>query len=182
MHGAQELFFLYGIRSVLMDDIAKHLSVSKKTIYRVYKDKEKLVHELVKELLKEDEKVCKELQKGSANVVEEFFNIMKHVEKMICRVNPGMFYDLQKYYPASWKLFIEFKENCILKMVEESLTKGIKQGHIRSDINVKTLSRMRIQQIEMGFNPTVFPPDKFKLADVQTSMIDHFLHGVCTLK
>ncbi len=30
--GSEELFFKFGIRSVTMDDIAKHLSVSKKTI------------------------------------------------------------------------------------------------------------------------------------------------------
>ena len=30
---AQELFYSYGIRSITMDDIARHLSISKKTIY-----------------------------------------------------------------------------------------------------------------------------------------------------
>ena len=177
-----ELFMKYGIRSISMDDIAKHLAISKKTIYQAYKDKDELVHELMKEKLKEDEKDFKELEKESANVIEEFFNIMKHMGKVISQVNPSVFYDLQKHHPKTWNLFKEFKENCILKMVEEALMRGTKEGLIRQDINVKILSRLRMEQIEMGFNASVFPPDKFRILDVQLSMIDHFLHGVCTLK
>jgi len=178
----QELFLRYGIRSISMDDIARHLSISKKTIYQSYRDKDELVHELMKEKLKEDEKEFESFEKGSANVIDEVFNIMKHMGKVIGQVNPSVFYDLQKYYPNTWKLFKEFKEEFILKMVENTLVRGVKQGLIRPEINVKVLSRMRMEQIEMGFNPAVFPPDKFQIIDVQLSMIDHFLYGICTLK
>ena len=178
----QELFLKYGTRSVSMDDIAKHLSISKKTIYQSYRDKDELVHELMKVKLKEDEKEFQQLEKESANVIEEVFNIMKHMGRVIGKVNPSVFYDLQKYHPETWKLFIEFKENFILKMVENTLLRGIKQELIRPDINARILSRMRMEQIEMGFNPAIFPPDKFKLLDVQLAMIDHFLYGICTLK
>ena len=44
---AQVLFFKYGIRSISMDDIAKELSISKKTIYQYYKDKDEVVHMLM---------------------------------------------------------------------------------------------------------------------------------------
>jgi len=177
-----ELFMKYGIRSVSMDDIAKHISISKKTIYQYYKDKNEVVHELMKEKLKGDEKEFKQLEKESENVVEEVFSLMRHMGKVIRGINPNVFYDLQKYHPETWKLFKDFKENCILKMVEETLIKGIKQELISPDINVKVLSRMRLEQIDMGFNPNVFPPDKFNILDVQLAMIDHFLYGICTLK
>lgn len=165
-----------------MDDIATHICVSKKTIYQFYKDKDEVVNELMTGKLKEDEKDFKRIEKLSVNVIEEVFNMMKHMGEIFSQINPSVFYDLQKYHTKSWNLFKKFKENCILKMVETSLSKGVKQGLIRSDINVKILSRMRMEQIEMGFNPNVFPPDKFKILDVQVAMIDHFLYGICTLK
>ena len=179
---AQELFFKYGIRSISMDDISKHLSISKRTIYQFFSDKDEVVHELIKEKLKEDERDFKGIEKSSANVIEEVFNMMKHMGKIFSQVNPSAFYDLQKYHSKSWKLFLDFKEECILKMVEESLIRGMKQGYIRSEINVKILSKMRMEQIEMGFNPNVFSPEKFKILDVQIAMIDHFLYVICTLK
>ena len=41
---------------------------------------------------------------------------------------------------------------------------------------------MRMETLEMGLNPEMFPPDKFKILDVQLALLDHFLHGICTLK
>ena len=42
LKGAEELFLKYGIKSITMDDIAKHLGVSKKTIYQYYSSKDQL--------------------------------------------------------------------------------------------------------------------------------------------
>ena len=64
----------------------------------------------------------------------------------------------------------------------QSLLKGIKEGHVRPDINVKILSRARMENVEMAMNPTNFPPDKFKILDVQLTLVEHFLYGICTLK
>ncbi len=43
LKGAADLFTRYGIRSISMDDIARHLSVSKKTLYQHFVDKDELV-------------------------------------------------------------------------------------------------------------------------------------------
>jgi len=182
LKGAEELFFRYGIRSITMDDIAKHLSVSKKTIYQFYADKDEIVRTMMKEKLKQDEKNFCQISKISENVIEEVFNIMKQMQKTIGQLNPNIFYDMQKYHPDSWKLFKEFKENYILGMVEDTLVRGKKQGLIRPEVSHKILSKLRMEEIEMGFNPVVFPPDKFKILDVQIALLDHFLYGICTLK
>jgi len=68
------------------------------------------------------------------------------------------------------------------KTIEESIERGVKEGLVRADLNAKLLSRLRIEEVELGMNPQVFPPDVFKLVDVQMAIVDHFLHGICTLK
>jgi AcrR family transcriptional regulator len=55
IEGGEELFLTAGIKSVTMDDIAKHLGMSKKTIYQFFKDKNELVIALVKKKLQQDE-------------------------------------------------------------------------------------------------------------------------------
>ena len=40
---AKELFLNHGFKSVTMDDLAKELGISKKTIYQFYSDKTALV-------------------------------------------------------------------------------------------------------------------------------------------
>jgi AcrR family transcriptional regulator len=182
LHGAEELFFKYGIKSVTMDDIAKHLAISKKTIYQFFEDKNELVETLMSVALKKDECEFKQIQTDSENVIVEVFNMMKHMGNMFSKINPNIFYDLQKYHPNAWKQFKVFKHECMAKMVEGSIERGIKEGLVRTDINAKVIARLRIEEVEMGLNPEIFPPDKFKMLDVQLAMIDHFLHGICTLK
>lgn len=182
IQAAEELFFKYGIKSITMDDIAKHLAISKKTIYAFFEDKNQIVHTLMAEKLKEDECMIKLVADKSANIVEEVFNTMKHFTTMFTRVNPNVFYELQKHYPATWQLFREFKESFILNSVQDSLLRGKEQGLVRTDLNHKILARLRMEEVSMGFNPIVYPPDKFKIVDVQVNLIEHFLYGICTLK
>lgn len=180
--GVQELFFSYGIKSITMDEIAKHLGMSKKTIYLYYKDKDALIHALMQEHLKMDQENFTKIFLDSLNVVEEVFNIMKNMTERLSKINPLLIYELQKYHPSTWALMIDFKEKFVLKNVEKSLEKGKKDGLVRAEINVEILARLRMQEVEMAFNPAIFPPDKFNLLQVQLELTEHFLYGICTIK
>jgi AcrR family transcriptional regulator len=182
LKGAEELFFKYGIKSITMDDIAKHLGISKKTIYQFYSDKNQVVETLMTQRLHTNECELNQISAQSENVVEEVFAMMKHMGTMFSQMNPNLFYDMQKYHPKSWKIFKQFKEDCIERMVEDSVIRGIKQGLVRADINTKIVARLRMEEVEMGFNPQIFPPDKFKIIEVQLALLDLFLHGICTIK
>jgi TetR/AcrR family transcriptional regulator, cholesterol catabolism regulator len=182
LQGAEELFFKYGIKAITMDDIAKHLAISKKTIYQYYKEKEEIINTLMNEKIKEDEKKFSKIHSDSTNVIQEVFAIMRCLSEDVGKINPVIFYELQKFYPEAWKKFTHFKENFIRKQVEESLKRGQEQGYVRKDVNTGILSRMRMEQIQLGFNTQVFPQDKFTVVEVQLAMTEHFLYGICTLK
>ncbi len=182
LSGAQDLFFQKGIRSITMDDIAQHLGMSKKTIYSFFKDKDEIVNAMIENKIGVDKREIGAICNCGKNVVEEVFGIMKHMTQMFSKLNPVVFYDLQKYHPEAWKKFKQFKEEFILGLVEKNIEDGKKQGHVRPDINTKVLARIRIEQIEMAFNSNIFPPDKFSVLEVQIAMLEHFLYGICTLK
>lgn len=182
IEGSLELFLQAGIKSVTMDDIAKHLGMSKKTIYQFFKDKNELVIALIKKRLKDDEEDMAEIIGKSSNVIEEMINMMKCSEEIFSRANPIVIHDLQKYHPEAWKEFQNFKSEVIVRTLEELLTKGIAQGYIRPDIDVKVLARMRVMEVEMGFNTAIFPANEFNIWKVQQQLLEHFNFGICTLK
>src|SRR5579864_5297026 len=93
--GGKELFLKAGIKSVTMDDIAKHLGMSKKTIYQFFKDKNELVTALVKQRLQDDEDEMTEMLNKSGNVIEGMINMMKCSEEIFARANPIVIHDLQ---------------------------------------------------------------------------------------
>ena len=182
LQGGEELFLSAGIKSVTMDDIARHLGMSKKTIYQFFKDKNELVIALVKKKLQEDEdQMCVIISK-SGNVIEEMINMMKCSEEIFSRINPIVIHDMQKYHPDAWKEFQNFKADVVIRTMEDLLNKGIKQGYIRPDIDVKIIARMRVNQVELGFNTTVFPVAEFNTWKVQQQFHEHFNYGICTLK
>ncbi|WP_428331437.1 TetR/AcrR family transcriptional regulator [Mucilaginibacter sp.] len=182
IQGGEELFLTAGIKSVTMDDIAKHLGMSKKTIYQFFKDKNELVIALVNKKLKEDEDQMSDIISRSNNVIEEMINMLKCSEEIFSRINPIVIHDLQKYHPEAWKQFQDFKSDVLVHTLEELLTKGIKQGYIRPDIDVKIMARMRVCQVEMGFNTSIFPVAEFNTWTVQQQFQEHFNFGICTLK
>ena len=182
LEGSMELFKRYGIKGVTMDDIAKHLGISKKTIYFSYEDKDALVTELITLQLDSHIKAFDEIEALSKNAIDEIIGMMKHMGAEFSGINPNMFYDMQKYHPQAWIKFRVFKEDYIYKCVIKNLEKGQEQGFYRLDLNQKILAKLRLEQIEMAFNPVVFPPDKFNLSQVQVEILDHYLHGICTIK
>ncbi|MDP9081506.1 MAG: TetR/AcrR family transcriptional regulator [Bacteroidota bacterium] len=182
IQGGEELFLTAGIKSVTMDDIAKHLGMSKKTIYQFFKDKNELVIALVKKKLKEDEDQIAEIMSKSGNVIEELINMMKCSEDIFSRINPIVIHDMQKYHPDAWSEFQKFKADVLISTLEELLTKGMMQGYIRPDIDVRIIARMRVSQVEMGFNTSIFPMAEFNPWKVQVQFLEHFNYGICTLK
>jgi len=182
LDGSHELFFRYGLKSVTMDDIARHLGVSKKTIYQYFPEKNQIILSLMKTHLEKNKHDLEKISRGSKDAVEEMIGIMDFIGAMFLRINPIVFYDMQKYFPECWKNFKEFKENYMISMIQSNMNRGIKEGLFRKSLNVMVLSRMRIEQIEMAMNPLIFSPDKYNLTEVQLAMLDHFLHGITTLK
>ena len=182
LKGAEELIFKYGIKNITMDDIARHLSISKKTIYKYYKEKDEIVHSLMQLSIEGDKCRFKKIYDNSINVVEEVFEMMKEMREIFSKINPIVFHELNKYYPETWKEFQNFKSGFIQEMVENTLLKGQKDGFIRKDINVKLLAKLRVENIEMSLQGQVFAHDKFNMVEVQLAITEHFLYGVCTLK
>ena len=85
---AHSLFIARGIKDVKMDDIAAELSISKRTIYELFNDKEELLLEVLKF---QNEKMCengREIIRNSSHILEIIlklynlhFELLKKKEK-----------------------------------------------------------------------------------------------------
>jgi TetR/AcrR family transcriptional regulator, cholesterol catabolism regulator len=177
---SQELFFRYGIKAVTMDDIARELGISKKTIYQHFEDKDAIVLAGVTAHFDEERCQSEELQAKAPDPIAEVVMASEQMRQMLTGMNPTMIFDLKRYYPQAWASFTEFKNDFILDNIRTNLKKGIQLGLYRKDINVEVLALLRNEQVELGFDPQIYPPQKFNMLDVQLSLLDHFLRGVVT--
>jgi TetR/AcrR family transcriptional regulator, cholesterol catabolism regulator len=180
--GAEELFMKYGVRSISMDDIARHLSVSKKTLYQHFTDKEEIVTQVSQTHLDRTTNQMNELREEAENAIDELAKISVCIKQNMEEMNPSLLFDLQKYHPKAWGVWMEHKSNYIYQSVVRNLKQGIEDGHFRSEIKTEIIAATRLLMIEVVFDERIFPKDKFKLIDVQSEVFDHFVYGICTDK
>ena len=182
LEGSLGLFMKYGIRSVTMDDIARHLAVSKKTLYQHFADKDDLVFKMSEMYLDRSYRQYEQIANGSSNSIEELSKISVRMKHDMENLNQSMLFDLQKYHPKAWGLYIEHKSKIISQSVVRNIRHGIADGFYRPELNPDIMAITRLVLIEAAFNPELFPKDQFNFVEVQIQLFDLFVHGMCTEK
>lgn len=182
LKGAEDLFLKYGVRSITMDDIARHLGISKKTIYQHFEDKDDIVALVLKTHMERQRQQFDEIAAKSKNAVEEMVRISVLLKESMRNVNASLLFELQKYHQRAWNTWLEFKKKDIHQSIIRNLKQGIEEGYFRGDINVDVLGRMRLEMVQMAFDNMVFPRESFNLSEVQAQLFDHFVHGLLTDK
>lgn len=181
---ADKLFCQYGFKSVTMDDIAKHLGMSKKTIYQHFSDKDELVTILIREKLSNQDCTMGACSENAENAVQEIFFAITNIHELLTTMNPKLFYDLQKYHPKAWLLFKNFKEQNLGKTILANLERGIKEGFYRPEIKTDILTQMRLEQVDLLFSQqhsNYVMNNKYNIAQVMVELTVHFLYGICNL-
>ncbi len=182
LNGAIGLFMKYGLRSISMDDIARHLSVSKKTLYQHFADKEDLITSVLSTHIDENRKQYEVITKHSINAIDELAQISQCLRKDMAETNPSVLFDLQKFHPKAWEVWLDHKNKYIRQSVVRNINQGIEEGYYRPEVNAEVIAAIRTELISMGFDQSVFPQGTFNLAEVQSQIFDHFVYGICTDK
>lgn len=182
LKGATDLFIRYGIRSVSMDNIANHIGVSKKTLYQYFKDKDEMVYSVTQAHIERDRMQLDAIAESATNAIDELVNLSACLRENFRNMNPSLLFDLQKYHHKSWNLWIEYKNELIRDQIVRSLNQGKEEGYFRPEINTDIMAIVRLETIQMPFDPVIFPKDKYELGDIQLQIFEHFIHGLFTEK
>ena len=179
---AGEAFLKYGFKSITMDDIANELAISKKTIYKFFKNKEELVDETVSHvhdtMHKEIFCIC---DKGY-NAIQENFEIKNMFKNMFKNSDDSPMFQLEKYYPKTYHKIIvnEFTmfKDCILT----NLKKGIKEGTYRSDIDQDLITKFYFSLAMSVHNSNLHTYNKNTLNKLETSVLEYHTRAIATIK
>lgn len=182
MFGAAKLFMTYGMKSVSMDDIARELKVSKKTIYQYFEDKSTLISKIIEFKNEEEIKQVLELEKQSENAIDEIILITKLKSEHIKEMHPSIKYDLAKYYPEAWNLFQIHKKEMIFNHIKKNLKRGVEEELYRDSINATIIAKLFSEKIDMVIDNDIFPVSEFKFEEVYYEMMRYHLRGIASKK
>jgi TetR/AcrR family transcriptional regulator, cholesterol catabolism regulator len=177
-----QLFLRFGIRSLTMDDIARELGISKKTLYRYFEDKKDLVRKVIEIFIEFDKGLVLQLRDRKVNAVDEMMEICTHISQKITEVHPSVFYDLQKYHADAWKIYNDYKQDFIFNCIAENIRKGIEEGFYRENLNVEIIAKLYISRIDLFINPELFPPGEISFKNLIFEAIKYHVFGIASEK
>lgn len=177
-----ELYNKYGIKSVTMDDLARELGISKKTLYQYFENKNDLVSKVLDYNLEKRNCSFKELHEKNINAVEELLEVGIQVIKSTKDYNASIEYDLKKYYPNLYTRLHNIRKKKMYEAVLQNVEKGKKEGLFRDDLDNEIIAKMQTSRfLSMGDDEYFSPDDIFKPKTILELFIYH-IRGIANSK
>ena len=173
-------FLQYGYKSVTMDDIAKHMGVSKKTIYVHFPTKDELVEQSAVNHLDGIIKKINVISKQSKDPIIELYQIKKEALNHLSSEKNSPQYQLQKYYPSLYSKLKEKEFSALSGLFSNSIQEGIQTGIFRKDIDVDFVVRIFFNGIRGITNIKLFPIEIYKIEDLLLNFSEYHLRALCT--
>lgn len=166
-----------GIRQVKMDDIANKLAISKRTLYEIYANKEKLLLECIRQ---SEEKINQQMRDFSSdpnhNVIDIIIEYYDTRIKNSSDVNPCLFEEMRKY-PEVLEFFdTQHKERQVAQQV--FFKRGLEEGYFRDDVDFEIVSMVGDASMKYVMQNQVYR--NFKLDYILHNIILLYVRGICT--
>jgi len=178
-------FTKFGSKRFSMDELAKSLGISKKTLYKHFNSKEKLVKESLQYYLDN-------IRANVDNYILENPNEEKPLTTIIFiykqglitfqEINPAFLYGLHKYYPEAYEIYSQLKKDIVWDIVCPLLQKAQRLGQVRKNVNVQLVCTLFLSRMEetVYSKPNLF--DEYSIHELLEHIIINNLRGILTLE
>ena len=161
-----------------MDDIARMLGMSKKTIYAYVCNKSQLVEEALMAFVNEEESVVSEITSTSTNAIEEISAIAEYVMKSLRKMKPTLLYDLQKYYGKTFRMVQQKHFTHIETTIKNNIARGIEEGFYREDLDAAIQAKIYVGLAQILVDEDRFPSSKYERAYLYKQLMKYHLNGI----
>ena len=173
---AARLFDEKGIRFT-MDDLARSLAMSKKTIYTVFRTKRSIMtatlDRFFAEAYREQENILKD---KSLSTTEQLRRIIGSVPERYAGHDLSQLYTLKDRYPYVYRHWVKCREE-YWEAVEVLIERGIDEGVIRP-ASLPILKSMFQRTIEQFFQSDILIKNKISYKDALSEVADILLDGI----
>lgn len=147
-----------GFKTTTMDYVASTLSISKRTLYEIFEDKNHMMREALRHITERHSAMVKNAFESTSNVIEAMLQIFFHMRDVMKNVCIDFFRDMDSYAKETrcdYDKLCEQRRAEMLKLFQL----GIEQGLFRDDINYDLQGRLLEVQLEsIKRTENILPP------------------------
>jgi AcrR family transcriptional regulator len=175
------VFLSHGIKSS-MDDIAKELGMSKRTLYEMFESKSELIYKCILYTVEEKKRKMEYyLSKEGKNIIEKLFPFLNESIYNDMKVHQQFFHEIKRYYPEIFAKVISTYIDSYQLYIGKIIREGIKQGLVRDNINVDIVQAFFFELVTShNHNKLDKLCQQYSLAEIFENTILCFIWGIST--
>jgi len=172
-------FFREGFARVSMDDLARELGISKKTIYQHFASKEELLEQVLQQLVQGiDRDVCAILDEEQADFIQKLTRLFALLAGRLSQLSQAFTRDLQKYTPEIWKKVDERRSQMLQKNFRRLVAEGVKQQAFRRGFDPQFFLLSYLTLIRRFINPEMLSELSISPRQAFENIVNILMEGV----
>ncbi len=177
-----DVYIKKGVKRTTMDDMAKTLNVSKKTLYKHVKNRRELVMKSTHFHVSRDRKRITEIQNENYNPILEQYELTKFVIETISKINPVLHSDLENYFPEAWAYLNQYFNGFVFEILYQNLLRGQSEGVYHKFFKPEIIARFFATRIDVIFDGDLFPESEFNFKEVYVEYMIYHLNSIVSEK
>jgi AcrR family transcriptional regulator len=175
---SHDMFMRLGIKSVSMDDIAREMGVSKKTIYVEVSNKEELIKLVMEDDYQEDMCTLARNREEAVDAMDEFLRNSRYFIRQMRAMSPATLRDLKKYYPVIWKELFQNHHLEFNQSLTANLERGLEEGIYRDDLDPLVIARFYSSMMMSVIDTKIFPAQERPISYIVSQLSRYHFHGI----
>ncbi|MGM9694419.1 MAG: TetR/AcrR family transcriptional regulator [Alloprevotella sp.] len=175
---ATQAFHTQGVKNVTMDDIAHALTMSKRTLYQIFSDKEDLILACMQKHHRHLKETLSQTYKENPNVLEILLKTFEIRIRFLQGIDLSFFEEIEKYP----KIIRYAEETARAEEAEalDFLQRGVEQGYFLPGLNYRIIyNQFHLQMKGIKGNEVL---KAYSLPEIFASTIVIYFRGCATLK
>lgn len=176
-----DMFRIHGAKTLTMDDIAKAFSMSKKTLYQKYRNKEEMLLGVLNHVSDKAMQQIYILKNQYDCPIEILLIYDEKINEVIGDEKSAFILQLAKYYPEILQEHQKINNSKILELLNQNFESGLEKGYFRSDINKEIYLKFVLSLFFSVKTSPIFE-NLYQDKRVQNEIVKFYLDAIVTEK
>jgi len=178
---SKDTFLKNGFYKISMDEIAKGLGISKKTIYKFFPSKDFLVESAVGLFQRRIKNKLNKIVDDQDNPILKIKALSNFVAHLSLEINQKMLFDLQTHRPDLWEKIDKFRKTVIEEVWTKIINKGKEEKYIVNKPNDIIITAI-LAPIREVISPDFLLTHNYSMKDAFEYTFDILVSGILTEK